>query len=84
MAISHLRGGSLRGGGGWREQFRQSRHDLPGRLTWTTRTTPADNAWQSVTYGDGRFVAVASSGTGNRVMTSENGFSWTAPGERGG
>ncbi len=37
---------------------------------WTARTSAADNDWQSVTYGNGLFVAVASSGTGNRVMTS--------------
>ena len=28
------------------------------------------NIWNSVTYGNGLFVAVSSSGTGNRVMTS--------------
>ena len=38
--------------------------------SWTTRTSAADNTWYSVTYGNGLFVAVASSGTGNRVMTS--------------
>lgn len=34
------------------------------------RTTPADNDWYDIIYGDGLFVAVASTGTGNRVMTS--------------
>ena len=34
------------------------------------RTSPVDNPWQSVCYGNGLFVAVASSGAGNRVMTS--------------
>ena len=37
---------------------------------------PADQQWEAVTYGDGKFVAVASSGTGNRVMTSTNGTYW--------
>ena len=37
---------------------------------WTIRTSPADNNWFSVCYGNGLFVAVAYSGTGNRVMTS--------------
>jgi hypothetical protein len=42
----------------------------PDGITWTSRTSAADNAWYGVTYGNGTFVAVASSGTGNRVMTS--------------
>ncbi|MCW3119951.1 MAG: C-terminal target protein, partial [Chitinophagaceae bacterium] len=37
----------------------------------------ADNNWYGVTYGNGLFVAVASSGTGNRVMTSPDGIVWT-------
>jgi hypothetical protein len=45
---------------------------------WMQRTSAADNIWNSVTYGNGLFVAVASSGTGNRVMTSPNGVTWTA------
>jgi hypothetical protein len=47
-------------------------------LTWTTRTSAANNAWTSVTYGNGLFVAVASSGTGDRVMTSPDGITWTS------
>ena len=39
---------------------------------------PADQQWEAVTYGDGKFVAVASSGSGNRVMTSVNGTYWTS------
>jgi len=45
----------------------------PDGITWTTRTSAADNLWWGVTYGDGLFVAVAvgaTTGTGNRVMTS--------------
>ena len=45
---------------------------------WTARTSAADNGWHSVTYGNGLFVAVAYSGTGNRVMTSPDGINWTA------
>ena len=41
------------------------------------RTSPVDNPWQSVCYGNGLFVAVASSGAGNRVMTSPDGITWT-------
>ena len=39
---------------------------------------PADLQWEAVTYGNGTFVAVASSGSGNRVMTSTDGDSWVS------
>ena len=42
----------------------------PDGITWTLRTSAADNRWSSVTYGNGLFVAVAITGAGNRVMTS--------------
>jgi len=45
---------------------------------WTTRTSASDNEWRSVTYGNGLYVAVASTGTGNRVMTSPDGINWTS------
>jgi hypothetical protein len=45
---------------------------------WTARTSAADNNWFGVTYGNGLFVAVAGSGSGNRVMTSPDGITWTA------
>jgi hypothetical protein len=47
----------------------------PDGINWTIRTSPADINWNSVTYGNGLFVAVASTGTGNRVMTSGTLFS---------
>jgi hypothetical protein len=50
----------------------------PDGITWTARTSASDNNWQSVTYGNGLFVAVASSGTNNRVMSSPDGIIWTA------
>jgi hypothetical protein len=39
----------------------------------------ADNSWISVCWSKERalFVAVAVNGTGNRIMTSPNGFTWT-------
>ena len=46
-------------------------------ITWTARTAAEANGWNSVTYGNGLFVAVASNGT-NRVMTSPDGITWTA------
>jgi LPXTG-motif cell wall-anchored protein len=39
-------------------------------ISWTTQTSAADNTWTYVTYANGLFVAVAQTGTGNRVMTS--------------
>jgi hypothetical protein len=50
----------------------------PDGITWTSRTSAADNSWRSVTYGNGLFVAVSSSGSGNRVMTSPDGITWTS------
>lgn len=46
-------------------------------ITWTSRTSAADNSWRSVAYGNGLFVAVSNTGTGNRVMTSPDGINWT-------
>ena len=45
-------------------------------FTWTSQTSAADNNWRSVTYGNGLFVAVALSGSGDRVMTSPDGITW--------
>ena len=47
--------------------------------TWTARTSAADNNWQSVCWSSelSLFVAVAATGTGNRVMTSPDGITWT-------
>lgn len=49
----------------------------PDGINWTIRNTPADNAWTSVTWGAGLFVAVSSTGSANRVMTSPDGITWT-------
>jgi hypothetical protein len=49
----------------------------PDGVIWTARTASAANSWQSVTYGDGQFVAVAYDGT-NKVMTSPDGTTWTS------
>jgi hypothetical protein len=47
-------------------------------ITWVPRTTN-DNIWRSVCWSVDLtlFCAVASSGTGNRVMTSPDGVTWT-------
>ena len=46
--------------------------------TWTLQQSAANNDWRNVTYGNGLFVAVAFTGTGNLVMTSPDGITWTA------
>jgi hypothetical protein len=46
-------------------------------LDWDIRTSAADNRWFSITYGNGLFVAVAATGSGNRAMTSPDGINWT-------
>ena len=45
--------------------------------SWTIRTSAANNDWLSVIYGNGVFVAVSATGTGDRVMTSPDGITWT-------
>ncbi|CAN1545076.1 hypothetical protein MCEMAEM6B_01949 [Mycobacteriaceae bacterium] len=46
----------------------------PDGVTWTAQTPAANNSWNSVVWGgpagQEKFVAVAVSGTNNRVMTS--------------
>src|SRR3989304_1758276 len=48
-----------------------------GGVSWRLIKSAADINWRSVTFGGGLFVAVADSGTGNRVMTSPDGITWT-------
>ena len=50
----------------------------PDGITWTRQTSPSLQAWSSVTYGNGLFVAVANSQPTNRVMTSPDGITWTS------
>ncbi len=49
----------------------------PDGVTWTSRTSAVDNIWNSITYGNGLFVAVSTNGT-DRVMTSSDGITWTS------
>ena len=51
---------------------------IQGVATVTLTGYPADQNWEAVTYGADKFVAVASSGSGNRVMTSTNGEDWVS------
>jgi hypothetical protein len=50
----------------------------PDGITWTARSSAADNSWREVTYGNGLFVAVAITGRRDRVMSSPNGIDWTS------
>jgi hypothetical protein len=55
--------------------------ELPGQLisagiNWTAQSATEANSWNSVTYGNGLFVAVSGDGT-NRVMTSPDGINWS-------
>lgn len=56
-------------------------HINPGEeinlAVWKTRVNSVDNNFTKVTFGNGQFVAIANSGTGNRVMASVNGITWT-------
>lgn len=45
---------------------------------WIGRTAASTNAWYGVAFGNGVFVAVSKTGTGNRVMTSPDGITWTS------
>jgi hypothetical protein len=47
-------------------------------ISWTPQSSASDNNWIGVTYGNGLFVAVANTGTSNRIMTSTNGINWTS------
>ena len=49
----------------------------PDGVTWTSRTSAADNNWSAVTWGNNLYVAVSNTGTTNRVMTSPDGITWT-------
>jgi hypothetical protein len=45
-------------------------------INWTAATLPSSAYWQSVTYGNGRFVAVAY--YSNKAAYSTDGINWTA------
>ena len=47
-------------------------------INWTSRASASDNDWWGIAYGNGTYVAVGISGSGNRVMTSPDGVTWTS------
>ena len=46
---------------------------------WKQYQAPNNNNWQSITYGNGLFVAIANTNvvTPNKIMTSPDGINWT-------
>ena len=56
-------------------------------INWTEIAAPSpDNSWQTVTYGNGYFVATSSTtNSSNRtLMYSSDGINWTAIHSEGG
>jgi hypothetical protein len=45
-------------------------------ITWMAAIMPVSTPWRNVTYGDGKFVAVASSNS-NTTAYSADGNTWT-------
>lgn len=54
-----------------------------GGLVWVSRNAAATSTWQSVSWSTKAeifaAVAVSASGSGNRIMTSADGITWTLP-----
>lgn len=50
----------------------------PDGVTWTPQSTSYPYPWESITYGDGTYVAVNPTGS-KRLMTSVDGISWVSP-----
>lgn len=55
-------------------------YSLNGGINWSISLTPGDCIWRAITYGDGKFVSVASDGATTRVMYTLNPVSWALPG----
>jgi len=51
-------------------------HNSTAGIAWTSRT--ANNGGLGIAYGNGLFVAVLNIGSGDRVMTSPDGITWTS------
>lgn len=48
----------------------------PDAITWTAIETAENNFWRAISFGNGIFCGIASSGTNKRQITSVNGVSW--------
>jgi hypothetical protein len=49
-----------------------------GGSTWSTHNATAANAWQSVAYGNGVWVAVSSNGADRVMRSTDGGITWSA------
>lgn len=50
----------------------------PADLVWSLQKAPNKNAWNSITFGNGTFVAVGPATNGDGVMRSTDGKNWIA------
>jgi len=46
-------------------------------VNWTIESNPPGHSWNSITYGNSLYVAVAIDGTTSDAMTSPDGMTWT-------
>jgi hypothetical protein len=78
--LSYLRASEGLGSPIKRSPFNRVLRDYVSVSPWLISTTPADNSWRTIIWvpEEGWFVAAANSGSGNRVMTSPDGITWTA------
>jgi hypothetical protein len=51
---------------------------FPSELTWSLQKAANTNSWNSVTFGEGKFVAVGTSSSGAGAMYSTDGKNWIA------
>ena len=45
-------------------------------LTWNTSNVPLGGNWSSVTFGNGKFVAVSAGGNGTMAYSEDNAITW--------
>jgi hypothetical protein len=74
------RGGRIGSRGGLIVRPNVAQRTLVATRPWSVSTPAADNSWRGICWSAelGLFCAIASSGTGSRVMTSPDGATWTA------
>lgn len=70
--------------GAWYSRVSKSWRRIPAPISETGRSWKVNtatglptNQWNAVTFGNGVFVAVSRTGSGNRAATSTNGINWT-------
>jgi outer membrane protein OmpA-like peptidoglycan-associated protein len=53
-------------------------YTAPADLNWTLQKAANSNGWNSIAFGNGKFVAVGPSANGDGVMSSTDGKTWIA------